>query len=392
MDELTGKVATIESDLYNHRRRLQTLETDAQKSIGGEIQGLRTALTNGDGKVQDISLETQTCLFQIEDHVGDNSLIDLKPQMTLLSTGLGEVVGELETARSRAETALNHVIDYTYKVMDVGQEVESSRSKLNKAEADSKILVDEAQKELNMSERRLAATLSKITDKENEIRTKTDEANGKRLQKNQLDAEILNKNQKIHDTERGVKRRKGTAAVSTGVGIFGALLAPVTFGASLVVTAAAATVTAQNEISQAEREVSALEQRKRELQLSVKRCRDEVVSWRLKQQEYHNQIQKTGRIQGEISILDDYASATISNIRESQRELQQIKQNLDDCSALVKKRSLEVQTDSGFIERFLGKKHQRKREFERQKTLLQDVSNTLNKIRSEIPALLPGTV
>jgi chromosome segregation ATPase len=133
----------------------------------------------------------------------------------LLSTGLGEIVGELETARSRAETALNHVIDYTYKVMDVGQEVESSRSKLNKAEADSKILVDEAQKELNMSERRLAATLSKITDKENEIRTKTDEANGKRLQKNQLDAEILNKNQKIHDTERGVKRRKGTAAVST---------------------------------------------------------------------------------------------------------------------------------------------------------------------------------
>jgi septal ring factor EnvC (AmiA/AmiB activator) len=83
-------------------------------------------------------------------------------------------------------------------------------------------------------------------------------------------------------------------------------------------------------------------------------------------------------------MLDKHASSTTSNVAESQRELQKIKQNLDMCSALLKERSLEVQTNSGFLERFLGKTYRRKQEFMRQKSLLQNVSDALNRIISTL--------
>jgi uncharacterized phage infection (PIP) family protein YhgE len=90
-------------------------------------------------------------------------------------------------------------------------------------------------------------------------------------------------------------------------------------------------------------------------------------------------------------MLDKHASSTTTNVAESQRELQKIKQNLDICSALLKEQSLEVQTNSGFLERFLGKTYQRKQEFNRQKSLLQTVSDALNRIHTEMPALLPSS-
>jgi chromosome segregation ATPase len=134
-----------------------------------------------------------------------------------------------------------------------------------------------------------------------------------------------------------------------------------------------------------------LEAQKRELQRLVTQCQSEVATRKRKQQEHRSQIQKTGQIKSEISMLDMHASATTSSVTESQRELQKIKQNLDTCSALLKERSLEAQTNSGFLERFLGKTYKRKQEFMRQKNLLQNVSNALDKIHTEMPVLLPNS-
>lgn len=82
---------------------------------------------------------------------------------------------------------MNYANDYTYKVMDVGQEVEISRSKLTEARRDGEFLASEAQSELSNNQRLLAATQSKIATKEREIRTKTDEANAKKKRGQELD-------------------------------------------------------------------------------------------------------------------------------------------------------------------------------------------------------------
>jgi chromosome segregation ATPase len=124
----------------------------------------------------------------------------------------------------------------------------------------------------------------------------------------------------------------------------------------------------------------------------VTQCQSEVATRKRNQQEHLNQIKKTGQIKSEISVLDQHASSTISNVAESKLELQKIKQNLDTCSTLLKERSLEVQTNSGFVERFLGKIYQRRiQEFTRQKSLLQNVSDALDRIHTDMPALLPSS-
>jgi len=215
MENLASKVANIESDLHKHRRQLQTLETNAKASIGGEVQGTQTALTNGDDKIQYVSSEIQSCLCQIEYYHSDRtSPLDLAPQMTWLSTRLGEIVSDFETAQSRAKTAIYYVNDYTYKVLDVGQEVEASRSQLTETEADGEILAQEAQEELSLSERLLAATQAKMADKEREISAKTSEVNAKRQRKTQLDREIADKNRRIREAEAKVEKKKDRAAIS----------------------------------------------------------------------------------------------------------------------------------------------------------------------------------
>jgi len=211
MDDLTSKVGNIETTLHGSHKQLQTLDKNAQTSIGGEVRGIRNALTNGEGKIQHVSSEMRPFLRQIRCSDPDTSPIDLKPQMAWLSTNLGKIVSELETAQSRADAAIKYTNDYTYKVMDVGQEVEVNRCKLTEAQQDGEALASQAQSELSVSETLLAATQSKIATKESEIRTKTNEANAKRERKKKLDSEISDKNWKIYNAEQKAKRKKGDA-------------------------------------------------------------------------------------------------------------------------------------------------------------------------------------
>ena len=131
----------------------------------------------------------------------------------------------------------------------------------------------------------------------------------------------------------------------------------------------------QSDIAQADRDVSTLEQQKGELQQLVKQCQLEADTSKTKHQEYRGQIQKISLIQSEISSLQDHASSTNSNVTKIHRELQQIKQKLDTCSALLGEKFEDVQISSGFMERSLGKRHQIKQDFEGQKVLIQNVSD-----------------
>ena len=144
----------------------------------------------------------------------------------------------------------------------------------------------------------------------------------------------------------------------------------------------------QSDIDQADRDVSTLERQKGELQQLVKQYQSEVDTCKTKHQEYLGQIQKISLIQSEISLLQDHASSTNSNVTKIHRELQQIKQKLDTCSALLREKFEDVQTSSGFIERSLGKQHQRKQDFKRQKFLMQNIPNALDRSHSEVSALL----
>ncbi|OCL11173.1 hypothetical protein AOQ84DRAFT_424857 [Glonium stellatum] len=411
MDDLINKVRNIEITSHGSRRQLQTLDKDAQASIGEEVNSMRDVLTNGDGKIHYVFSQTQYFLNGIKDSDIDPSLTDLKPQMTWLGKNLGEIVDELKKGQSRAETAMNYAAEYAYKVNDVKQEVEISRGKLMEAHRDNELLTSEAQSELSINEELLRETQSKIAIKEGEIRTRTNEADAKRKQRQDLDSEISNKNREISEAERRQRRKEDKATAGAGLGMFGLFLAPFTLGVSLGVTAAGAGVLIsssadisnlrdqinaanasigrlQTEIAEADRDVLTLERQKRELQQLIKKYQSEVDTCKMKHQEHQCQIQKTSEIQSEILLLLDYASSTKLTAEEIQRELQKVKQKLDTCSALLGERYEDVQASSGSVEGLLKRQHQRKRDFSGQRDLMQDVLNTLDKIHSDVPVLL----
>ncbi|MCJ1401424.1 hypothetical protein MMC11_004637 [Xylographa trunciseda] len=325
MEDLTSTVGGIETALHGSRRQLQTLEKIAQASITQEVDGMRKALLNGDGKIEHVFSEIQSFLRRIEYNNTVETIIDLKPQMTWLSTNLDEIVTELKKAESRAETAMFCTNDYTYKVMDVGQEVEISRSKLTEAHRRGELLTSEAQSELSNSESLLATTESKIVSKERDIRTKTNESKTKRERKLELDSEISTKNQEISRASRVRESKKDKAAIGAGLGFVGIILAPVTFGASLglaavgagmagqahpsqtqcrqltrisvnaveasdlkdQISAANASVSRlQSDIAQGDRDISALEQQKHELQRLVVQYQSDVDTRKAKHREF----------------------------------------------------------------------------------------------------------
>jgi hypothetical protein len=211
MDDLKAKVGTIESALQASSRLLQSLEEKAHKSISEEVTGMRDALMDSDHRIQYVSSKVQPFLATIE--YGDPSSIDLSPQMNWLSTHLGFIVGKLQTAESRADSALSYAQTYRYQFKDVGQTVEMNKTELGLSQKNSEGLASEAKSQLRESELLMEQTQSKIRNKENEISRKAIRASLLRLRTQELESEIETTRSAISTAEREAERKKenGTA-------------------------------------------------------------------------------------------------------------------------------------------------------------------------------------
>jgi len=152
------------------------------------------------------------------------------------------------------------------------------------------------------------------------------------------------------------------------------------------------------EINQDAQAVASLEREKTGLQSLVSKYQSEVTKRRSEQRIYQRNIEQADRVKTEITTLKSYAVSTKKNVAQALPELQQIKQTLEQCSTFVKEKSLDISTSSTFIERFIGslpvvgRNIKNARAFNKQKLLLQQVSETLEKIHTEVPRLLQSSV
>jgi chromosome segregation ATPase len=159
----------------------------------------------------------------------------------------------------------------------------------------------------------------------------------------------------------------------------------------------AAVSTLNTEITQITQAVSKLEQEKAELQRLVRKYQSNVSSRRSTHLIHRQQISEADRAKGEIAALKSHAASTKANVLEAVPELHNIKMNLDQCSTLVKEKSLDVSTSSDFVERWadwtpvFGESIRRSREFRRQRQLIEQVSETLERIHTEVPQLLQSS-
>jgi len=421
MEEITSEVGKIQNSLHVSRRELQTLETSAKISISSEVDGIRSSLKNGDTRVEHVTAQVRSFLSQIEYTNEASTSVNIAPQMLWLHENLQVIVGDLDAAKAKADNSIRCTGQYSYKVMDVGEEVDAYSSKLTEYQDEAAKFAAQAKSSLSASESILEYTQSQIQRKEEEIRVKTSEVASKRLRKTQLEADIERKRQAAARADRERKGRKEQAIAGTGLAVFGILAAPFTAGASLVLTAGAGGVAGykasrmedfekeanscrqsinslNTEINQDAQAVASLEREKTGLQSLVSKYQSEVTKRRSEQRMYQRNIEQADRVKTEITTLKSYAVSTKKNVAQALPELQQIKQTLEQCSTLVKERSLDISTSSTFIERFtgslpvVGRNIKNAREFNKQKLLLQQVSETLEKIHTEVPGLLQSSV
>lgn len=148
-------------------------------------------------------------------------------------------------------------------------------------------------------------------------------------------------------------------------------------------------------INQNTQDIATLEREKTELAALVRKYKSEISERTSEHRACKQQINEAKLAQGEIRTLKSYAVSTKANVTEALPNLHNIKSSLEQCSTLVKERSLEVTVSSTTTERWtrtvpiIGGSVKKSKDFKRQQIMTQ-VSDVLNKIHNEIPLLLPS--
>jgi chromosome segregation ATPase len=153
-----------------------------------------------------------------------------------------------------------------------------------------------------------------------------------------------------------------------------------------------------SEISRGVQDVANLEQEKRDLEARIEQYEREITAREANNKEYEQQIRAANRVDGEITELKSHAESTAGQVSDDNRQLLKLKQALDQCNALIKAQSLEVESSASFAERFagmfLGRRiaHavKRPRQFRRQREFMEQACQVLEQIHSDVPLLLPS--
>ncbi|KAF4496828.1 hypothetical protein FAGAP_6983 [Fusarium agapanthi] len=415
MDSLSNNVSNIQDSLQSARERLSSLDATSKNIVAEEVAAVRSSLQSSLSKAQHAKLQMSSFLLLVED-VEDPTTINMTPQISWLARSLDDITASITQAEASADNALQSTMDCSYQVMDVGRDVEAQDDLLDGYQSQAKELASQAESSLTSSEAILAQTQRDASAKEEEIRTKTRQANEKRTRKAELDREITQKNGQIAETRRRRESKKGSAGVGlmlTGIGI---MAAPFTAGASLGLAAAGAgfagykgvrisdlkdeivalqsRVSALNrEITQDQQVISNLEIEQRNLQGLVSQYQRDISSRRSTHQLYQKQIAEANRVENDITALKGVAEATISNINDVNSELQDVKECLDECSSLLQAKSVDLSTSATSVDWAIGAvgrctKKFRARELEKQITLMKQVAGVLDKIEQEGQLLL----
>ncbi|KAG7411318.1 hypothetical protein Forpe1208_v009787 [Fusarium oxysporum f. sp. rapae] len=416
METLSSEVSKIQNSLQSARERLSALDATSKKAVATEVVAVRSSLQDSLIQAQHTKLQMSSYLLLLENVENPETTINIAPQISWLGRSLNGIAASLAQAEASADSALQSTMDCTYRVMDVGRDVEAQDDLLDECQSQAKGLASQAESSLSSSEEILAQTQTKASAKEEEIRTKTRQATEKRTRKAQLDREISQKNGQIAETHRRRESKKESAGVGlmlTGIGL---IAAPFTAGASLGLAAAGAgfagykgirvsdlkdeivalqskVSTLNSEISQDQQAISNLEREQRNLQDLVSQYQRDISSRRSTHQLYQKQISEASRIENDITTLKGVAEATISNINDVNSELQDVKECLDECSSLLQAKSVDLSTSASSVDWIIGAvgwctRTFRAREFERQKMLMQQVSEVLEKIEKDGQLLL----
>lgn len=209
MDKLTSKVGSIESSLHGSRRSLQRCEEMARASIGVEVVTMRDALLHGDRQIENVTSEVDSFMRLIE--YRQASEVDLKPQINWLSGSIAAILGDFETAESKANEAMRQTMNYQNSVNDIGQDIAVQQRELEGASGKGMQLANTAEAQLRESERLMEEAQKSVKQKTIDIKNKTREAASLRSKLPEYQRSLKQKEGSLAEARRKAERKKDKA-------------------------------------------------------------------------------------------------------------------------------------------------------------------------------------
>jgi chromosome segregation ATPase len=147
----------------------------------------------------------------------------------------------------------------------------------------------------------------------------------------------------------------------------------------------------RGEISAAESTASRLDREKTQLQTSISLLHSNIQSHKSTQIDHRSQIQKLGSVQTSVSHLKTAADSVTVNIKDMASELLQLKQALNQCASALDDESTEIRIKSSKVDMLVLRRSRQRREFEREKQAIMQVTESLRVVVHSLPGLLPGS-
>ncbi|KIW00833.1 uncharacterized protein PV09_07593 [Verruconis gallopava] len=413
MEDLISKVEEINLSLLGSKSSLCTVQSNAKNEIGTEVQEIRKALHQSSQELEYVNVEVSGLLEDINKHAG-KELKNLQPQMKWLESHVGSIVYSLEKAEAKISSAMGGSMAFQSSLMDIEQEIATKRRDLTEAKQESANLKSKALKDKKESLKLIRETEKEIAEKDQSIQTKTDEASTLRselsIQRSQLDS----LNADLEKAQQRARRKKEKAWGGGLMAISGILLAPVTGGASLVLTAGGAgygtakaveydTVkdhirdlrsrisTTEARVLEADRRIVELTTEKSSLESRLQRLKSTLKSEEATRSRIQKDIGRADQLTVEIALLQKHAQAESSKVRECVRELGALKSKLHEVATQISKEATQLTIGSSDMATAKGANAAQKRLQERNKKAIESLAEAMSNAQLKIPTLLPTT-
>lgn len=149
------------------------------------------------------------------------------------------------------------------------------------------------------------------------------------------------------------------------------------------------------EISQNAQAVTDLESEKIKLQWLVHQYQSKVSECRLEYRAHQGEIEQADTVKDDITMLNSHAASMNKNMLEALSDLQHIKHSLEQCSEILKERSINLSSSNSSIDKIIVAvlgvvpMAKRSRYFNDYKKLLHKALGILDQVHGEVPKLLP---
>lgn len=207
MDKLQNDIRASKSTLITAKNNLASLEREATTDLSSHVETVRKQLKLADRDLLHTTIQAQSFLSQLELVPKASTSVDLEQQVLWVIDRLEAVLGHLNNAHQSVDNTISSTNIYVYKVMDIGEDVESKDRELSTHQLAANTLSTNAEAKLKTYQSNLEKLERKIREKEAEVKTKAADARYKRQRQSQLTAQIKNARCKAEEAQRERERR-----------------------------------------------------------------------------------------------------------------------------------------------------------------------------------------